>query len=107
MDYEKNSKADTGLFVKVVPEKWKSTAAVVLQDNPAKNLSSRSNPFDSSVIFAVGPAELTAGYNQRMANVQKNLAEMRLQMIARKNKRDARRYVGVNRDLLLGTRDLI
>ncbi|KAE9542612.1 hypothetical protein AGLY_002523 [Aphis glycines] len=107
VDYEKNSKADTGLFVKVVPEKWKSTTAVVLQDNPAKNLSNRSNPFDSSMIFAVGPAALTTGYNQRMANVQKNLAEMRLQMIARKNKRDARRYVGVNRDLLLGTSNLI
>lgn len=107
MDYEKNSKADTGLFVKVVPEKWKSTTAVVLQDNPNKIPSIHRNPFDSSVIFAVGPAALTIGYNQRMANVQKNLAEMRLQMIARKNKRDARRYVGVNRDLLLGTRDLI
>ncbi|XP_025195685.1 tubulin glycylase 3A-like [Melanaphis sacchari] len=98
VDYVKNSNADTGLFVKVVPENRKS-AAVVEVDN--------RNLFDSSVIFAVGPAALTTGYNQRMVNVQKNLAEMRLQMVARKTKRDARRYVGINRNLLLSSRDLI
>ncbi|XP_060851495.1 tubulin glycylase 3A-like [Rhopalosiphum padi] len=98
VDYDKNSNADTGLFVKVVPEKWKPAAALVVNNRCT---------FDSSVVFAVGPAELTTGYNQRMANVQKNLAEMRQQMIARKIKRDARRYVGINRELLLGTRDLI
>jgi len=97
VDYEKNSKADTGLFVMVVPEKCKPSAVV-----PVDN----GNPIDSSVVYAVGPAALTTGYNQRMASIQKNLAEMRLQVVAKKTERDARRYVGVNRDLLLGTRNL-
>lgn len=99
VDYEKNSKADTGLFVKVVPEKCKSADTAVPVDIHSLN--------DSSVGYAVGPTALTTDYNERMASMQKNLAEMRLQMVARKTERDARRYVGVNRDLLLGTRNLI
>ncbi|XP_015364911.1 PREDICTED: tubulin glycylase 3A-like [Diuraphis noxia] len=98
VDYEKNSKADTGLFVKVVPEKCKPAAAAVPVETP--------NFTDSSVVYAVGPAALTTDYNERMASMQKNLAEMRLQMVARKTERDTRRYVGVNRDLLLGTAEI-
>ncbi|CAI6344638.1 unnamed protein product [Macrosiphum euphorbiae] len=99
VDYEKNSKADTGLFVMVVPEKCKPAAAKVPVDS--------GKPIDSSAVYAVGPPALTTGYNQRMASMQKNLAEMRVQMVAKKTERDARRYVGVNRDLLLRNRNLI
>jgi len=83
----------------VVPEKCKPAATAVPEVS--------GKPFDSSVVYAVGPPALTTGYNQRMASIQKNLAEMRVQIVAKKTERDARRYVGVNRDLLLGNRNLI
>lgn len=63
VDCEKNSFADTGLFVKVAPEEWKPTAVVVVD-----------YPFNSSVAKAVdlNPVPFTTGYHRQwMENINK------------------------------------
>lgn len=70
VDYEKNSIADTGLFVKVVPEKWKPTAMVEVD-----------SPFNSSVAEAADPVPFTTGYHRQwMENINKKLAALRIRV---------------------------
>lgn len=98
VDYEKNTSADTGLFMKVEPEKWKPSAAVLRSVAVAINggNSSNSSPVtmdhsgninNSSV--AVEPTPFTTGYhNQWMDSVNKKLAALRLRINDRKTPDD-------------------
>ncbi|XP_003244151.1 tubulin glycylase 3A isoform X2 [Acyrthosiphon pisum] len=102
VDYEKNSNADTGLFMKVVPEKWKTPAAVRRlgsvtaainsgnsYNSPAVTVDRGGNIFNSAVATAVQPAPFTAGYhNQWMDSVNKKLAALRLRINAQKTPDD-------------------
>jgi len=77
VDYEKNSCADTGLFVKVIPEEWKSTTVV-------------ETPFNSSVAEVVDPAPFTIDYHRQwMENVNKKLAALRIRV----NTQQTRNYL--------------
>jgi len=98
VDYEKNSNADTGLFIKVLPEKWKPSAAVRRLGSVAVAINSENsfnsptvaverdgNIFNSSVVTAVEPAPSTTGnHNQWMDSVNKKLAALRLRINAQK-----------------------
>lgn len=98
VDYEKNPNADTGLFIKVMPEKWKPSTevkrlgSVAVEMNggnsynsPEVTVNRGGNIFNSSV----QPAPFTTGYhNQWMNNVNKKLAALRLRMDARKTPDD-------------------
>ncbi|XP_060881988.1 tubulin glycylase 3A-like [Metopolophium dirhodum] len=76
VDYEKNSFADTGLFVKVVPEKWKPTAMVVVD-----------SLFNSSVVEAADPVPFTTGYHRQwMENINKKLAALRIRVNAQQTR---------------------
>ncbi|XP_060868327.1 tubulin glycylase 3A-like [Metopolophium dirhodum] len=102
VDYEKNSNADTGLFIKVVPEKWKTPAAVRRlgsvaaainggnsYNSPPVTVDRGGNIFNSTVAAAVQPAPFTTGYhNQWMDSVNKKLAALRLRINARKTPED-------------------
>lgn len=103
VDYEKNSNADTGLFIKVVPEKWK-TPAVVRRlgsvaaainignsyNSQAVTVDSGGNIFNSTVAAAVQPAPFTTRYhNQWMDSVNKKLAALQLRINARKTPDDS------------------
>jgi len=102
VDYEKNSNADTGLFMKVEPEKWKtpdavrrlgSVTAAINSGNsynsPAVAVDRGGNIFNSTVAAAVQPAPFTTGYhNQWMDSVNKKLAALRLRINARKTPDD-------------------
>ncbi|XP_029348656.1 tubulin glycylase 3A-like isoform X1 [Acyrthosiphon pisum] len=62
VDYKNNTNADTGLFVKVVPEKWKPTSAAAVDSG---------NPFNSS---AAGTANyhtpFTFDYHRRLVSLR-------------------------------------
>jgi len=63
VDYEKNSCANTGLFVKVVPEEWKTTVV----DSSFNSLGSK----------AEDPAPFTNDYHRQwMENINKKLAAL-------------------------------
>ncbi|KAL5245423.1 hypothetical protein ACI65C_012833 [Semiaphis heraclei] len=64
VDYKKNSNADTGLFVKVVPEKWKPASAAMVN---------RCNPFNSLAAVTAEQTPFTFDYHRRwMDTVNKN-----------------------------------
>jgi len=80
VDYEKNSFAETGLFVKVVPEKWKSTTMVVVD-----------SPFNSSVAEAADPVPFATGYHRQwMENINKKLAALRIRVDTQQTRSDLR-----------------
>jgi len=102
VDYEKNSNADTGLFIKVVPEKWKPSAVVRRLGSVAVGINTENsynsppvavdrggNIFNSSVVAAVEPAPFTTGnHKQWMDSVNKKLAALRLRINAQKTPDD-------------------
>ncbi|CAH1731116.1 unnamed protein product [Aphis gossypii] len=93
VDYGKNSNADTGLFMKVVPEKWKSAATVKLNSvavavNRGNSYKSTAGKVDrgynvlkSTVATNVETAPFMTGYHhQWMDSVNKKLAKLRLRI---------------------------
>lgn len=104
VDYEKNSFADTGLFVKVVPEEQKlapeispleSTMAVM--DSILKSSSvDKDSPHKSSAVETDGPcnssatsnpAPFTTGYHRQwMENINKKLAALRIRVNAQQTR---------------------
>ncbi|XP_025191717.1 tubulin glycylase 3A-like [Melanaphis sacchari] len=86
VDYEKNSNADTGLFTKVVPEKWKPAVTV---NSAAATENCGCNIFNSSVASGVEPARFATGYHyQWMDSVNKKLATLRLKINSQKTTDD-------------------
>lgn len=106
VDYAENSKADTGLFTKIVPEIRKPTAVVPIvrrTDDENKNNINTS-------IFAA-PKTITSaitdlGHHRQWAeNVNKRLAAMRFN-ISDLRKFPTDRYLGYNRGNMLVTTTL-
>lgn len=101
VDYGKNSNADTGLFMKVVPEKWKSAATVKLDSvavavNRGNSYNSTVGKVDrgykklkSPVATNIETAPFTTGYHhQWMDSVNKKLARLRLRIDSQKTTDD-------------------
>lgn len=77
VDYEKNSCANTWLFVKVVPEEWKTTTVV-------------DSSFNSLVSEAVDPAPFMVDYHRQwMENINKKLAALQIRV----NTQQTRNYL--------------
>ncbi|VVC38473.1 Tubulin-tyrosine ligase/Tubulin polyglutamylase [Cinara cedri] len=97
VDFEENSNADTGLFVKVVPEKWKPVTTI---RGPTEG-----TPFSPPKIAAniADPTQAYYYYPHRrwVENVNDKLAAIRFRINARETPID--RYFGYNRDTLLMT----
>lgn len=95
VDFEENGNATTGLFVKVVPEKWKPVTTV---RGPTEG-----TPFSppNVVPSMTGPIQAYYYYPHRrwVENVNDNLAAIRFRINTREMPSD--RYFGYNRDNLL------
>ncbi|CAI6373504.1 unnamed protein product [Macrosiphum euphorbiae] len=61
VDYKKNLNADTGLFVKVVPEKWKPTTPASVDSG---------NPFSSAVAGTANQRPFTFDYHHRVVPIR-------------------------------------
>lgn len=104
VDYEKNSFADTGLFVKVVPEEQKLDPVIsplispmAVMDSLFKSSTVEMNsPFNSSAVEMDGPcnssatsdpAPFTTGYHRQwMENINKKLAALRIRVNAQQTR---------------------
>lgn len=105
VDYEGDSEADTGLFVKVVPENRVPTAA----DTETAVRHSERYPFappnrPTPVAFATVPNEPNEQTrHQWLENLNEKLAEIRSRIKSQKTTTD--RYLSYNRDHLLMATD--
>ncbi|XP_026821173.1 tubulin glycylase 3A-like [Rhopalosiphum maidis] len=103
VDYEKNSNADTGLFMKVVPENLKSASVVKLDSSEiAANNGNLYNSTEATVDrgcnkfnlrVGIEPTPFTTEYHHQWMNgVNKKLASLRLRINTQKTTDDS----GVN-----------
>ncbi|CAH1731502.1 unnamed protein product [Aphis gossypii] len=104
VDYEKNSFADTGLFVKVVPEEQKLAPVISPFISPMAVMDSLfksstvelDSPHNSSAVEMNGPcnssstldpAPFTTGYHRQwMENINKKLAALRIRVNAQQTR---------------------